>query len=54
MINGVLAPVLLVGILMVAADRKIMRDQQSSWWSWAVVALTTLIMFAAAVAMFAL
>jgi Mn2+/Fe2+ NRAMP family transporter len=53
-INGVLAPFLLVGILIVAADRKIMRDQRSSWWSWAVVALTTLTMFAAAVAMFAL
>jgi Mn2+/Fe2+ NRAMP family transporter len=53
-INGVLAPVLLVGILMVATDRKIMRDQRTSWWSWAMVALTTLIMFAAAVAMFAL
>jgi Mn2+/Fe2+ NRAMP family transporter len=53
-INGVLAPFLLVGILIVAADRKIMCDQCTSWWSWAVVALTTLIMFVAAVAMFAL
>jgi len=53
-INGVLAPFLLVGILIVAADRKIMHEQCSSWWSWTVVAVTTLVMFAAAVAMFVL
>lgn len=51
-INGVLAPFLLVGILIVAADRKIMPGAPSSWGSRAVVALTALVMFAAAVAMF--
>jgi len=53
-INGVLAPFLLVGILIVASDRKIMAGAPSSWGSRAVVSVTALVMFAAAVAMFAL
>ncbi len=53
-INGVLAPFLLVGILLVAADRKIMEGAPSSWGSRGIVAVTALVMFAAAVAMFAL
>src|SRR5450755_4527975 len=53
-INGVLAPFLLVGILFVACDRKLMANQPSSTLSRVVVAITTLAMFAAAVAMFAL
>ena len=53
-INGVLAPFLLVGILYVACDRKLMSNQPSSLLSQVVVALTTLVMFAAAIAMFAL
>jgi NRAMP (natural resistance-associated macrophage protein)-like metal ion transporter len=53
-INGILAPFLLVGILVVACDRVIMQNQPSSWLARAAVALTTLGMFAAAVALFVL
>lgn len=51
-INGLLAPFLLVAILIVAADRKLMQGQPSSRLSWIVVAVTTAAMFAAGVAMF--
>ena len=51
-INGLLAPFLLVAILVVAADRKLMRGQPSSRLGWALVAITTVAMFAAGVAMF--
>ena len=51
-INGVLAPFLLVGILVCASDRKLMRGQPSSWLSRTVVAATMLLMFGAAAAMF--
>jgi NRAMP (natural resistance-associated macrophage protein)-like metal ion transporter len=51
-INGLLAPFLLVGIWLVASDRKIMHGQPSSRLSLTVVALTALIMFGAAVGMF--
>jgi Mn2+/Fe2+ NRAMP family transporter len=51
-INGLLAPFLLVGIWLVASDRKIMHGQPSSRLSLTVVALTVLIMFGAAVGMF--
>ena len=51
-LNGLLAPFLLVGILMVAADKKLMQGQPSSRLGWIVVALTTVAMFAAGVAMF--
>ena len=51
-INGVLAPFLLVGILFVASDRKLMNNQPSSWLSRAVVGLTAALMFIAAGAMF--
>ncbi len=51
-INGLLAPFLLVGVLMVARDRKIMLDQPSSITSQVVVLCTTLIMFTAGIAMF--
>jgi NRAMP (natural resistance-associated macrophage protein)-like metal ion transporter len=53
-INGVLAPFLLVGILYVACDSKLMRKQPSSTLSRFLVAVTTLAMFAAAIAMFVL
>ena len=53
-INGLLAPVLLVGIVAVASDRKLMQDQPSSWLSRIVVALITLAMFGAGAAMFIL
>jgi NRAMP (natural resistance-associated macrophage protein)-like metal ion transporter len=53
-INGVLAPFLLVGVLFVASDRKIMRGQPSSWLSRIIVGITTIVMFGAAAAMFIL
>jgi Mn2+/Fe2+ NRAMP family transporter len=51
-INGVLAPFLLVGILIAASDRQLMHDQPSPWLGRVVVGLTTLVMFAAAIGMF--
>jgi NRAMP (natural resistance-associated macrophage protein)-like metal ion transporter len=51
-INGLLAPFLLVAILIVAADKKLMQNQPSSRLGWVVVAIATLAMFAAGVAMF--
>ena len=51
-INGVLAPFLLIGILLIAGDAKIMKKETSSLLNRAVVSLTTLAMFAAALAMF--
>ncbi len=51
-VNGVLAPFLLVGILVCASDRKLMQGQPSSWLSRIVVGVTTLLMFGAAAAMF--
>jgi Mn2+/Fe2+ NRAMP family transporter len=53
-INGVLAPFLLVGILIAASDVDIMHGQPSSMLSRVVVALTALAMFVAAGAMFLL
>ena len=51
-INGLLAPFLMVAILIVAADKKIMQGQPSSRLGWIVVAITTTAMFAAGIAMF--
>ncbi len=51
-INGVLAPFLLCGILLIAGDRTIMKSQPSSVLNRVVVGITTLAMFAAALAMF--
>jgi NRAMP (natural resistance-associated macrophage protein)-like metal ion transporter len=53
-INGVLAPPLLVGILLVASDRRVMQGQPSSWLSRVTVGIITLMMFGAAIAMFIL
>jgi Mn2+/Fe2+ NRAMP family transporter len=53
-INGLLAPFLLVGVLLVASDRRIMHNQPSSRLERAIVGLTTLFMFAAGAAMFVL
>jgi Mn2+/Fe2+ NRAMP family transporter len=53
-INGMLAPFLLVAILIVASDGKLMQGQASSWLSRIIVGVTIVIMFGAAVAMFAL
>jgi len=51
-INGLLAPFLLVAILMIAGNRKLMQGQPSSRLGWIVVAITTAAMFIAGVAMF--
>ena len=51
-VNGLLAPFLLVGILLVARDKKIMHGQPSSIVSQVVVLCTMLLMFAAGIAMF--
>jgi len=51
-INGLLAPFLMVGILIVACDSKIMKRQPSSLLGRVVVGLATLLMFGAAIGMF--
>jgi Mn2+/Fe2+ NRAMP family transporter len=53
-INGVLAPFLLVGILLAASDATLMHGQPSSFGARVVVMLATLIMFGAAIGMFLL
>jgi NRAMP (natural resistance-associated macrophage protein)-like metal ion transporter len=53
-INGVLAPFLLVGIFAVASDIKLMNGQPSSKLGKTVVGLTAIAMFVAAVAMFSM
>ncbi len=53
-VNGLLAPVLLVGVLLVASDRKIMQGQPSSKLALSVVAATLVLMTVAAVGMFVL
>jgi NRAMP (natural resistance-associated macrophage protein)-like metal ion transporter len=50
-INGVLAPFLLLGILLAAMDQRLMRGQPSSMLGRVVVGLTTVAMFGAAAAM---
>lgn len=51
-INGLLAPFLLVGIWLISGDKDIMHGQPSSPLTRLVVAITTLFMFGAGVAMF--
>ena len=51
-INGVLAPFLLIGILLVASDPVIMNKQPSSRLSLVVVGITALCMFGAAIGLF--
>lgn len=53
-INGVLAPFLLVGILLAASDTKLMHGQPSAHGARVVVALATAVMFGAAIGMFVL
>ena len=53
-VNGLLAPVVLIAILIIAADRTLMHDQRASRWEWWVVLFTTAVMTAAAVGMFVL
>jgi Mn2+/Fe2+ NRAMP family transporter len=51
-VNGVLAPVLMIGILIIAADKKLMAGKPSSFVSLAMVTIATVLMIGAAVAMF--
>jgi NRAMP (natural resistance-associated macrophage protein)-like metal ion transporter len=51
-VNGLLAPFLLVGILVVASDKKLMQGQPSSHLGLAIVGIAAVAMFAAGVAMF--
>jgi NRAMP (natural resistance-associated macrophage protein)-like metal ion transporter len=51
-LNGLLAPFVLVAILLVASDRKLMCNQPSSLVSRVIVGVTTLLMFGAGVGMF--
>ena len=51
-INGLLAPVLLVGIIVAAIDRRVMKEQPSSIPSVIVVSVATCLMFGAAIGMF--
>jgi len=51
-INGILAPFVLVGVLLVACDSVIMNRQTSSWVARVAVAITTIGMFFAAGAIF--
>ena len=53
-INGFLAPFLLVGLLLIATDQRIMQGQASAALSGYVVLFTTLLMFVAAIAMLVL
>lgn len=53
-VNGVLSPFLLVGIVAVGSDRKLMAGQPSSRLSIIVVGIVAAIMFVAAIAMFAM
>ena len=51
-LNGLLAPFLLVAILLIASNRKLMQGQPSSRLGWIVVAVTAATMFICSVAMF--
>jgi len=51
-INGLLAPVLLLGIVIASLDRQVMKQQPSSIPSVIVVSVATLFMFGAAIGMF--
>lgn len=51
-VNGIIAPFLLVGILMVASDAKLMAGQPSSRLGRTMVAVVAIAMFGAAIGMF--
>lgn len=51
-LNGLLAPFLLIGILIVAADKKLMHQQPSQKLARVLVLIATLVMFAAGIGMF--
>jgi Mn2+/Fe2+ NRAMP family transporter len=51
-LNGLLAPFLLLVILLVIRDSKLMQGQPSSKWTQGLIGLTTILMFLAGVGMF--
>jgi Mn2+/Fe2+ NRAMP family transporter len=51
-INGLLAPFLMIGILLVACDSKLMQGQPSSWPARIIVGVTTIAMMICGAAMF--
>ena len=51
-VNGLLAPFLLLGIFLVIRDKKIMKDQPASKFGQFVVGVSILLMFGAAFGMF--
>ena len=51
-VSGLIAPFLLVGLLLVASDRKIMRQRPISLGAKLAIALTALLMFGAVIGMF--
>lgn len=51
-VNGILAPFLLLALLLVTNDRRVMRNQPSSRLARTAVSVTMVIMFAAAIGMF--
>jgi len=51
-INGLLAPFLLLGVILVASDRTLMKNQPSSIPSIVIVSVAALLMFGAAIGMF--
>jgi NRAMP (natural resistance-associated macrophage protein)-like metal ion transporter len=51
-INGLLAPILLVAIIFIARDRTVMKDQPSSIPSVVVASIATVLMIGAAIGMF--
>lgn len=51
-LNGVLAPVLVVYVLIIGNSRKIMRDQKLDWLTNVGIVIAALLMFAAAVLLF--
>ncbi len=53
-LNGLLAPPLLIAILFAASDRRLMLDQPSSWLGRVTVGTTVVVMVGASIAMFVL
>jgi Mn2+/Fe2+ NRAMP family transporter len=51
-LNGVLAPILVVYLIIVGNNRKIMRDRQVGWITNAGLVLTAIVMFTAAILLF--
>jgi Mn2+/Fe2+ NRAMP family transporter len=51
-LNGVLSPILVVYLIIVGNNRKIMRGQPMSWLTNLGMALTAIVMFAAAALLF--